>query len=338
MMAAMLGVRVRRRVNVGGALLIVTAVILSGCGSARPSSDPATASDVVSFVVAPHAVALEAEIQSARASLVSGCMHRKGFHEGQFVPTLPPTSHLEARDSLIENGEIAVLPSEAAAVRLANALGFGLANRQAHLHRSLDAHSGAGRKERTAPNHSSSHERAYRIALEGPNGQDGRFIVSGIAEHTYTTQGCVAEAGAALFGSQPLSVKATYLAEDLNLAVTRHLYATAAFAHAARRWSECMFAATGRAPAEPYNVPAEYLGNEINGAGPVSASERAYEVKIAVDDTRCQYHSGFAERSLALRRSFAAQVALPYTSMLETVLKARKQAGITARRILTRRS
>jgi hypothetical protein len=335
-MAAMWGERRRRRATAGGALLLAMAIILSGCGSTGRAVDPAT--DVISLVVAPHAAALEAEIQAARASLVSECMNRKGFHEGQFVPALPPTDHLEARDNLIENGEIAALPSEAAAVQLANKLGFGLANRRTHIHTAIEGHSDEGPKEQTEPNQGPSHERAYRIALEGPNGQDGRFVVSGIAEHTYTTQGCVAEAGAVLFGSQLMSVEATYLPEDLNLAVTRRLYATAAFARAAHQWSECMFAATGRTPAEPYNVPAEYLGNEINGSGPVSAAERAYEVKIAVNDTRCQYHSGFAETSLALRRSFAARVSLPYTSALRMVLKARKKAGNTARHVLALRS
>ncbi|MHB1834345.1 MAG: hypothetical protein ACYCXW_05210 [Solirubrobacteraceae bacterium] len=216
----------------------------------------------------------------------------------------------------------------------AQELGFGIAARREH-----PIGNAAGGTYVKSPHgikqpKLSPHEMAYRMALAGPKGDNGRFTVAGVAQHGYTTEGCLAEASRALYGSRLLAVQAGYLPEDLNLVVAHDVRSDPSFITATRRWSACMEQATGGRSSEPYNVANELLAHEARANGPVSPVERAQEVRVAVADARCQYRSGLIRTSVALRRRFAAHLAGPYEGLLVSILEARARASRKAQAIL----
>ncbi|MHB1834342.1 MAG: hypothetical protein ACYCXW_05195 [Solirubrobacteraceae bacterium] len=287
----------------------------------------------MSLIVASHAdVVGEAEIQDAEIVVTGNCMRRKGF---SYVspPPLPQRSQVGV-SPLLSSEEVAALPPEAAVLKAAQELGFGIAARREH-----PIGNAAGGTYVKSPHgikqpKLSPRERAYRAALEGPKGQKGHFTVAGIAQVGFTTEGCGAESFRALYGSPLLAVQADYLPEDLNLVVTHDVRSDPSFIAASRRWSGCMEKATGARATEPDNVPNQLLASEVRATGPVSAAERAQEVKVAIADAHCQYSSGLAQTSVALRRRFAAHLAGPYEGLLVSILQARARASRKAQSIL----
>ncbi len=319
------------------ALVLVGAVasgaVLSACGGGSTTLS-SHSQEVVSLIVASHAdPAGEAEVQDAEILLTGNCMRGKGF---SYVspPPLPQRSQTGI-SPLLSSQEAASVPPEASTLRAAQELGFGIASRREHPPgEALDGthvhvESPAGTKQPTP----SPHQRAYEAALSG-KGRTGRFTVAGIAEHSYTTEGCLAEASRTLYGSRLLAVQAGYLPEDLDLAVTHDVRGDPSFISASRRWSTCMHEATGDRVSEPYNVPNEMLFHEENATGPVSAAERAQEVKVAMADAHCQYKSDLAQTSVALQQRFAARIAGPYEGLLVSILEARARASHKAQAVL----
>jgi hypothetical protein len=174
----------------------------------------------------------------------------------------------------------------------------------------------------------------YRAALVGATGQDGTFVVKGIAEHTYPTEGCVAAADRELYGSDALAVKAEYLPEDLDLVVRQDVGTSPLYLAASKRWSACMSRVMSPPPAEPYALPGE--ARERHGSVPTLGHR--YERRIAARDVRCQYLSGFIETAVALRHSYALRVAQPYREALATVLMVTHRAMARAQRTIVRSS
>lgn len=318
------------------ALLLVSVLavggLLAGCGGSSGKSS-AHSQEVVSLIVASHADPLgEAEVQDAYIVLVGECMHHKGF---SYIspPPLPQKSQIDF-SPVLDSGGVASVPPEAGVLRAAQELGFGIAERREHplggAGTQTHVESPAGIKQPKL----SPRQKASEAALAGPKGQNRTFTVAGIAQHTYSSEGCGAEAYGTLYGSPLLAVEAGYLPEDLNLVVTHDVHSDPSFLAASRRWSSCMEEATGGRAREPYNVANELLSHEESATGPVGAAERAREVKVATADVRCQYSSGLVRTSVALRRKFAAHLAGSYEGLLVSILEARARASHKAQAIL----
>jgi hypothetical protein len=316
-------------------VLLFTGLVLSACGGAGGAGSAASANDVVSLIVGANGNPGANEIQDASILLTGRCMRGNGFTYVGLPPS--PPSWIGRVSPLLGGRGIPSVPSESAALRAAGELGYGIAiSREYTLAHQVQPGQFATFRSGASPRalQQSPREKAYQAALQGPKGENGTFTVAGIAQHTYDTEGCGAEAQRILYGSPLLSVEAGYLPEDLNLAVTHDLLADSSFIDATRRWSACLAQATGRQAREPYNVSNELLASEENGSGPVTPAQRSYEVKVAVADTRCQYNSGFVQTSVALRRKFASQLSGPYEGLLLTLVEARARASRKAEEVL----
>jgi hypothetical protein len=319
------------------AAVVSVGLLLAGCATAGKGS-AVSRNQTVSMIVAGAGATSQAEIASASTLLASKCMRAKGFSYAT-PPPAEPQSPRSTLSPLLHSGELAYVPPETAALNAAREGGFGLAaaRERATAARTATGQApafAAGSSSSTAPYHPSPHEKAYEVALNGPKGQNGSFTVAGIAQHTYTTEGCLANAYKTLYGSPLLAVEASYLPEDLNLVVTHDLYSNPSYVDAARQWSDCMARNTSHRPSDPYKIGSELLAGEEGGTGPVTAAERAYEVKVALADTRCQYSSGFLKTSVALRRRFATQLSGPYEGLLLTLVEARARASRKAEAVL----
>ncbi|MHB1539015.1 MAG: hypothetical protein ACYCUM_11150 [Solirubrobacteraceae bacterium] len=322
-----------QRFVAAGLLLVGTGAVLSACGGAGGTGGAKSASSIVSLIVAGNVTA-QGEVAAADVVLTGECMRRRGFT----FATVPPKAAVavERVSPLLSRGTVAAVPSEASALSAARSYGFGVAA----VHSSPVASSG-GAEYATSGSGVAGHskvsprERTYEDALDGPKGQNGRFTVAGIAQHIYSTEGCAAQAERDLYGSPLLAVQASYLPEDLNLAVAHDVATNQSYLTTARRWSRCLAGATGRqVGAEPYNVANELLATEERQSGPLTTQQRSYEVEVAEDDIRCQYSSGFISTSVALRRRFATHLDGPYEGLLLTILEARARADRKAQSVL----
>lgn len=313
--------------------LMLVGLALSACGSAGNASSAASTNDVLNLIIGGNHLSVGVtEVNNADYLLTAKCMSSKGFTMPP-LPSSPPRWQVDV-SPVLNGGEVASAPSESAALQVAKELGYGIALRREEAPHDIGRGKVVTSRSGAQSYHPSTSEVAYQRAYVGPKGQNGRFTVAGIAQHKYPTEGCAAEAYKTLYGSTLLAVETGYLPEDLNLAVTHEAYADPSFIAATNRWSACLARATGHQASEPYNVPNELLASETKGSGPVTPAERAYEVKIALADARCQYSSGFIQTSVALRRKYAAHLSGPYEGLLLTIVEARAQASRKAQAVL----
>lgn len=313
---------------------VLAGLVLAACGSTRDTSTGASVDNVINLVVRGNAdVAMGNEVASAQYLLTARCMSEHGFKMA--VPPSPPSSSQQRVPIVLSEGEaLTVVPPESATLRLAAEEGFGIATRRSKPSPIRTGYTRAFRTSAPSTRKLSPTQTAYRTALVGPGGSTATFTVAGIAQHTYPTKGCGADAYAALYGSPLLAIEANYLPEDLNLAVTHNVDVNPAFIAATKRWSACMATATGQTVSEPYNVPNELLAAEESGSSPLTPRQRAQEEKVAVADARCQYHSRLVQTSVELRRRFATQLSGPYEGLLLTIIEARSRASRKAQAVL----
>ncbi|MGN6276682.1 MAG: hypothetical protein ACTHNP_12250 [Solirubrobacterales bacterium] len=286
----------------------MAAMLLSGCNAGESSGATAPGNAIVKLIVAGNADPSRYEIGTARERLIRRCMRAKGFGLAVSNRSRP----LPAAALILGTGEFTSVPPESAALGFALRTGFG------NQALSEPGNRNAGRRP------PSSKSRRYSAALVGPKGQDGTYLVKGIAEHTYPTEGCVAEADRDLYGSDARAIRAEYLPEDLDLVVRQEVGRNPLYLAASKRWSACMAKVMSPPPVEPYALPGELPGRETGGSEQMQT--HAYERTIAVRDARCQYRSGFIKVAVELRRHYALLVAQPYREALATVLAATHRA------------
>lgn len=287
----------------------LVAILLLGCNGEAESRPATSNGEITALIVAGNANRGRAEVDTARSRLIRRCMQAKGFAS---VPSSRPNS-LPKAALILSTGEFTSVPPESVALRMAKNIGFGdRAPRRLTRASSQAVGHQAG----------SSRSRRYAVALMGSRGLNGTYLVKGIAEHTYPTEGCVAEADRNLYGSDALAIRAEYLPEDLDLVVRQRVGLNPRYLAASRRWSECMARRVRSASTEPYAFPGELHATP------------EHEVGIAAQDVRCQYRSGFIETAVRLKHRYALRVAQPYREALTTVLAATHRAISRARAII----
>ena len=322
-----------RRALAAFLLALTAGVVLTACGGARNAASTGSRGAVVSMIVTGNAdEAATNELAVAQYLLVSRCMSAHGFHT--LAPATPPPSPEQRVSPLLSNGgDIVTVPSEAAAIREAQEWGYGITARRDQGHQ-VGSQSGTSTFRSTPPAKKASQATGYTVALTG-HGVNRIFTVPGIAQHTYPTEGCSAKGLGQLYGSPLLAVQATYLPEDLNLAVTHQVLVQPEFHEAAARWSACLAKGTGLRARSPYEVTDSLLTGIESHSGPATPAERAFESRVAVADTRCQYSTGLVRTAAALRRHFAESLSGPYEGLLVTLLEVRARASRNAESVLS---
>lgn len=308
-------------------MLMLLGPALFACGSTRSGSSTSSPEVIAIVAQGGNPTPSTDEIAVASGRLVRRCMAVNGYAMPTGRKTVPRWATIKS--VLTEPFGITSVPSEAISLRSAREVGFGISLR---------------RKDERGEREGFRHERrgtanqypsgAYLTALEGADGQDRTFTVAGVAEHTYTSSGCVGSAERDLFGSAELSVEASYLPEDLDLEVERQTKRSPIYMAAAERYLSCLRSITGQSVSEPNNVPNELLKPETSGAGPMTAEEIRLERMVAGLDVRCMYSSGYVQAIVQLTNKYASLFSAPYEKLLLAIIKARARAAVRARAVL----
>jgi hypothetical protein len=291
----------------------LTFFALFGCGSSTVDP-PATSARIIDLIIAGNSNPQRIVQISARTVLIRACMKAQGFRS----PAVFDLEGAPDRDPVLETGEFSSVPPETAALDRATRTGFMRPTSNKSQHQPID-------REVPPPS-----DRRYWRDLLGPRRQNGTFVVNGIARHTYTTSGCIAEATRRLYGSPARAIRAEYLPEDLNLVVEQKVRDDPRYRAASARWSVCMQSVWPDPPTEPYEFPSVVLASQ-------RARVRSENQMLAAADVRCQYRSGYIRTAVMLKRRYAVVVSRPYRQALTAVLATLHHAIQRARSIVSRR-
>lgn len=320
MLALNLSIRVGVRWRWVAISLGIIALVLCAVGRAA-AADGRLPSRVVAFVTGSMTNASYYRwqpINKAEVRLRDGCMRRKGFVMPETVaPALIPIS------ALLQTEDAVSVPPKARELSAAKRYGFGI-TAYVEAERAL-------RRATPPPPITPAEEEA----LEGsPDAPEGRFLVKGIAEHTYRTTGCGPESYTALYGSPRIAAEAGYYPEDLELYISRHEQRVS-LGDAVRRWSACFN--KGRRSlraASPTALRAALATRELSARNMSIAVLSAQERPIAVADLRCLYSSGYVEAEAHRARPIVERVLRPYVDLLERLMRVDAHAMSVARSII----
>ncbi|MEJ2854197.1 MULTISPECIES: hypothetical protein [unclassified Saccharothrix] len=252
----------RSRVTVS---LLAAVVVLAGCASARPAGGAAAVvldRAALDLVAGTGTVAADDRLlRSAEDELIRRCMTAAGWPEQPEPPAGPSVdSHDDERHPDREKRSV---------------IGYGF----------HDAYRGASPVPEPEPP-------AKQLALLGTHAARSHIDLPSGRRFDFSTDGCLAEARAALYGTPERAARSFYTVQDAALALAPRIPADPDYRRGLDAWSTCM---AERGHHHPTPTAARTAMSDRYRAEGVSPALREQEVALAVADADCALTAGLPQ-------------------------------------------
>jgi hypothetical protein len=145
-----------------------------------------------------------------------------------------------------------------------------------------------------------------RAALLGPASDLAEFVAPQGVVYTFPRQGCAARSHTAVYGDLDTWARIAYLPQEFNLRLQSEANADPRYTAKLREWSNCL--ATSHYAYESPNAIVEQLTAAYRTDHRTLQQRRASEIKIAVQDVRCDFKVHLSATALDLRREYAQRL------------------------------
>jgi hypothetical protein len=264
------------------AVLVVCGLAASGCGGPSP-------------VARVRPLSPADRLWLAQEILIARCMAAHGF---TYVVTSPASA-----------GQVPAFAYGVDNVAWARAHGYGLADQARLVAQQRD-----NPNARYAGSLPTGQQAAYNLALDGSSDHTLSVTVPDGLVVTQSSDGCLADAEAALYGSFAAWFRAETISDNLLPVIQPKVFADPRYRRALAAWSACV-----RAAGYPAATPDD-LRSQAAAGGPV------LERELAVADATCNLKTGLAATGRVLDRALGAPVRARYGPEIQAYQRLRRAA------------